>query len=145
MTRTLFDTPVVAPLLRAFLRRLLRLLGWRVEGALSGPRPLRVKGKATFEILWWDVSIGFDKTLIQGEKPPRPEPVEVLPRLKEANRRGRAVAGRVRSQDAAGSKDCCFARAVRRDLCPHPAHRAASRAGQPAIFASRHARRRKRC
>ena len=46
----------------------------RVEGALAGPRPLHVKAKATFEILWWDVSIRVDKTLVGGEKPPLPEP-----------------------------------------------------------------------
>lgn len=56
----------------------------KLEGELSGPRPLHIKGKATFEIFWWDVSIRFDKTLIEGAKPPRPDPVEVLPLLKEA-------------------------------------------------------------
>lgn len=56
----------------------------RFEGALAGPRPLHIRGKATFEILWWDVSIRVDKTLVEGEKPPRPEPIDVLPRLKEA-------------------------------------------------------------
>ena len=56
----------------------------RVEGSLAGPRPLHLKGKATFEILWWDVSIRVDKTLVEGEKPPLPEPIDVLPRLKEA-------------------------------------------------------------
>ena len=55
-----------------------------VEGALAGPRPLHIKGKATFEILWWDVSIRFDKTLVAGEPPPLPEPIDVLPLLKEA-------------------------------------------------------------
>jgi hypothetical protein len=56
----------------------------KVQGALAGPRPLHVKAKATFEILWWDVSIRVDKTLVGGEKPPLPEPIDVLPRLKEA-------------------------------------------------------------
>ncbi|MCU0602419.1 MAG: hypothetical protein MUC33_07140 [Desulfobacterales bacterium] len=56
----------------------------RVEGALAGPRPLHLKAKATFEVLWWDVSIRIDKTLVAGEKPPPPEPIDVLPRLKEA-------------------------------------------------------------
>ena len=56
----------------------------RVEGALAGPRPLHIKAKATFEVLWWDVSIRIDRTLVEGEKPPPPEPVDVLPRLKEA-------------------------------------------------------------
>jgi len=56
----------------------------RVEGSLEGPRPLRIKAKATFEILWWDVSIRVDKTLVSGEQPPGPAPIEVLPRLQEA-------------------------------------------------------------
>ena len=56
----------------------------KVQGALAGPRPLHVKAKATFEILWWDVSIRVDKTLVGGEKPPLPESIDVLPRLKEA-------------------------------------------------------------
>ncbi len=56
----------------------------RVEGSLAGPRPLHVKAKATFEILWWDVSIRVDKTLVSGEKPPGPAPIDVLPRLQEA-------------------------------------------------------------
>jgi hypothetical protein len=55
-----------------------------VEGALSGPRPLHIRGKATFEFLWSDHSIRFDKTLVEGEKPPLPEPIDVLPRLIEA-------------------------------------------------------------
>jgi hypothetical protein len=56
----------------------------RVEGALDGPRPLHIKAKATFEILLMEGSIHFDKTLVEGEKPPPPEPIDVLPRLKEA-------------------------------------------------------------
>jgi hypothetical protein len=56
----------------------------RVEGTLAGPRPLHIKGKATFEILWWDVSIRFDKTLIKGEPPPPAEIVDVSPLLREA-------------------------------------------------------------
>jgi hypothetical protein len=38
-----------------------------VEGLLEGPFPLRVAGKATFEVLWWDVTVGFDRTLIKGD------------------------------------------------------------------------------
>jgi hypothetical protein len=56
----------------------------RLEGSLSGPRPLHLKGKATFEILWWDFSIRIDKTLVEGEKPPLPAPVDVFPLLQEA-------------------------------------------------------------
>ena len=42
-----------------------------------------IKGKATFEILWWDVSIRVDTTLVEGEQPPLPEPIDVLPRLRK--------------------------------------------------------------
>lgn len=55
-----------------------------VKGALEGPRPLRVRGKATFEILWWDVSISFDKTLVQGPPPPPPPAIDVLNELAAA-------------------------------------------------------------
>lgn len=53
----------------------------RVEGALAGPRPLRIKAKATFEILWWDVTFRVDHTLVAGDPPPLPAPVDVLPLL----------------------------------------------------------------
>ncbi len=56
----------------------------KLEGALSGPRPLHVKGKASFEIFWCDFSVGFNKTLVSGEPPPRPEPIRVMERLKPA-------------------------------------------------------------
>ncbi|MEZ5330378.1 MAG: DUF6603 domain-containing protein, partial [Verrucomicrobiales bacterium] len=56
----------------------------RFEGTLAGPRPLHIRGKATFEVLWWDVSIRVDKTLVEGETPPRAEPIEVMPRLLDA-------------------------------------------------------------
>lgn len=55
-----------------------------LAGELSGPRPLHIKGKATFSILWWDFSISIDKTLVSGEKPPLPQPVDVFPLLKDA-------------------------------------------------------------
>lgn len=35
MPRTIFDSPVLNPLLRSTSRQVLRLLGWRVEGALT--------------------------------------------------------------------------------------------------------------
>lgn len=37
-----------------------------VRGTLEGPLPLRVAGKATFGILWWDYTVGFDRTLVGG-------------------------------------------------------------------------------
>ena len=52
--------------------------------ALEGPRPLRVSGKASFEIFWCDFSVRFDKTLIEGEKPPLPPAVDVLAQLTSA-------------------------------------------------------------
>lgn len=57
-----------------------------LSGSLAGPRPLHLKGKAKFSILWWSISFRVDKVLIEGETPPRPEPLEVLPRLQEALR-----------------------------------------------------------
>jgi len=46
-------------------------------GELSGPRPLNVKGKATFEIWWIDFTVSFNVTLVSGQKPPLPAPVDV--------------------------------------------------------------------
>ena len=37
-----------------------------VRGMLEGPIPLRVAGRATFGILWWDYTVGFDRILIGG-------------------------------------------------------------------------------
>lgn len=53
----------------------------KVEGALEGPRPLALRAKATFEILWWDISIRVNATLIEGVKPPPPPAVDVLAQL----------------------------------------------------------------
>src|SRR4029453_11488281 len=55
-----------------------------VEGALEGPRPLRARGKATFEVLWWDVSVSFDKTLVEGAPPPPLPAIDVLGELAAA-------------------------------------------------------------
>ena len=55
-----------------------------VEGLLEGPRPLRIAGKASFEIFWCDFTIRFDKTLISGDKPPLPPAVDVLAELTRA-------------------------------------------------------------
>ncbi|MDF0673276.1 MAG: hypothetical protein P0120_02880 [Nitrospira sp.] len=53
-------------------------------GELSGPRPLNVKGKATFEIWWIDFTVSFNATLVSGEKPPLPAPVDVGALLRTA-------------------------------------------------------------
>ena len=55
-----------------------------VDGSLEGPRPLRVSGKATFEIFWCDFSVRFDKKLVDGEAPPPPPAVDVLAELNRA-------------------------------------------------------------
>lgn len=56
----------------------------KVNGTLEGPRPLRASGKASFEICWCDFSVRFDKTLVEGEAPPPPPAVELLPQLRLA-------------------------------------------------------------
>jgi hypothetical protein len=55
-----------------------------VRGELEGPRPLRISGKATFEILWCDITVPFDATLVRGLPPPRPPAVDVLAQLHAA-------------------------------------------------------------
>ena len=55
-----------------------------LEGELEGPRPLRVSGKASFEIFWCDFSVRFDKTLVDGEPPPLPAAVDLLADLTRA-------------------------------------------------------------
>ncbi len=49
-----------------------------VSGTLEGPIPLRVAGKASFGILWWDYTVGFDKTLIGGSDSVVTEALDVL-------------------------------------------------------------------
>ncbi|HWU87833.1 MAG TPA: DUF6603 domain-containing protein, partial [Kofleriaceae bacterium] len=49
-----------------------RLLGVALDFVLSGPHPWHAKGDATFGILWWDVSVGFDTTW--GDRTPVPLP-----------------------------------------------------------------------
>jgi hypothetical protein len=91
----------------------------RVEGVLEGPRPLHIKGKATFEILWWDVAIRIDTTLVEGETPPLPEPVVVLPLLREAL----SHPGNWRSQLPAGQRPMVTLRATSgaaTEVCLHP-------------------------
>ena len=53
MAHTIFDTPIIAPALRAVSRRLLAALGWRVEGALS-PRAARCVVIAAPHTSNWD-------------------------------------------------------------------------------------------
>jgi hypothetical protein len=56
----------------------------KFSGELTGPRPLHVKGKASFEIWWIDFTVSFNATLVAGEKPPLPSPVDVGELLRNA-------------------------------------------------------------
>src|SRR3954451_8120167 len=55
-----------------------------VAGALEGPLPLRVSGKASFEILWCDFSVSVDATLVDGGTPNDLVPIDVLSALIDA-------------------------------------------------------------
>jgi hypothetical protein len=56
----------------------------KVEGELEGPQPLRVAGKASFEILWCDFSVRFNKTLVDGGQPAQIAQVDALGELRRA-------------------------------------------------------------
>ena len=60
-----------------------------VSGALEGPLPLRVSGKASFEILWCDFSVPVDATLVDGGTPNDLVPIDVLSVLVDALVRSR--------------------------------------------------------
>ena len=48
---------------------------------LSGPRPWRARGRASFSILFFDVAFGFDVTIGDAAQPVLPPPIEVAPLL----------------------------------------------------------------
>ena len=52
-----------------------------VKGTIEGPLPLRVAGRATFGILWWDYTVSFDKTLIGDEPELVTEAIDILGEL----------------------------------------------------------------
>lgn len=56
----------------------------KVEGALEGPLPLSVRARCTFEILWWDVTLRVNFTLVAGERPPLPAAIDAFERLRVA-------------------------------------------------------------
>lgn len=49
-----------------------------VRGTLEGPLPLRVAGRATFGILWWDYTVGFDRVLVGGSGDVVTETIDVV-------------------------------------------------------------------
>lgn len=71
----------------------------KLQGELTGPRPLHIKGKVTFEILWFDISISIDKTLVSGERPPALAPVAVMPQLAAAFQDSRNWTGQLPDGD----------------------------------------------
>jgi hypothetical protein len=71
----------------------------KLEGELTGPRPLHIKGKVTIEILWFDITIPIDKTLISGDKPPALAPAAVMPELIAALQDPRNWTGQLAEND----------------------------------------------
>ena len=57
------------------------LLSVSLALTLSGPRPWRARGRASFSILFFDVSFGFDVTIGDARRPALPAPVDVAPLL----------------------------------------------------------------
>lgn len=51
---------------------------------LSGPTPWRAKGRASFKILFFSVSLSFDVTIGRGSPPPPPAAIDVRARLDAA-------------------------------------------------------------
>ena len=54
------------------------LMGIFLEGTLSGPTPWHVRGKASFKVLFFKVSVGFDHRFGRDEPAALPEAVDVL-------------------------------------------------------------------
>ena len=55
-----------------------------VDGELDGPRPLKISGKASFEIFWCDFSISFNQALVDGPPPPPLPAVDLTGQLMAA-------------------------------------------------------------
>jgi hypothetical protein len=55
------------------------LLSVSLALSLSGPRPWRARGRASFSILFFDVSFSFDVTIGDAAQPALPAPVDVAP------------------------------------------------------------------
>jgi uncharacterized protein DUF6603 len=72
----------------------------KVEGALEAPLPLRVRGKASFEILWCDFSVRFDATLVGGSAPADVQRIDALGELTRAL--GDARSWQAQAPDATG-------------------------------------------
>jgi hypothetical protein len=60
------------------------LLGVDLDFTLSGPHPWHAKGDASFGVLWWDVSVGFDTTWGDATPAPLPPPPSIANALTDA-------------------------------------------------------------
>jgi Family of unknown function (DUF6603) len=69
------------------------LLGVGLDFLLTGPHPWHAKGDATFSVLWWDVSVGFDTTWGDATPEPLPAAPDVAKALTDALGRPEAWAG----------------------------------------------------
>jgi hypothetical protein len=61
-----------------------RLLSVELDFLLEGPRPWHAKGDASFGVLWWDVSVGFDVTWGNAAPLPLPPPPDLAAELRTA-------------------------------------------------------------
>jgi hypothetical protein len=57
------------------------LLSVTLKLTLSGPEPWHAHGRASFSILFFDVTVGFDVTIGDAGPPPPPQTVEIAPLL----------------------------------------------------------------
>lgn len=55
-----------------------------LDVALAGPHPWHAVGDATFSVLWWDVSVGFDETWGDDAPAPLLPPPDVAARVRDA-------------------------------------------------------------
>jgi hypothetical protein len=66
------------------------LLSVTLKMTLSGPEPWHARGRASFSILFFDVTVGFDLTIGDAGPPALPQTVEVAPLLLAALRDARS-------------------------------------------------------
>lgn len=94
------------------------LLSVSLQLTLSGPRPWRARGRASFSILFFDISFGFDVTIGEAASPELPSPVDVAPLLHVAFADTRSWT----AQLPAGAADFVTLRAIEpgTDVLAHP-------------------------
>ena len=95
------------------------LLSVSLALTLSGPRPWRARGRASFSILFFDVSFGFDVTIGDDAPPALPPPVDVAPLLLAAFADA-ALVERAAARRRRDAGHAARARAGRRTVLAHP-------------------------